>query len=180
MPTTVSSIDTVKLRLFEGSREIKSAAHGLIDVLPFHPFHILASSFSAKSMHVFKHMVMAYITGLQTSVMTAQATDSHQSAMKTPESVDQSAFSDVRPAFCEERNIFAHREAQKGTQKPTNNRDILAAAVHYEPKIYKPKIYRKFQRKEYVSRLPPQSALQRIGKTKSRSPHRTSQRNSLF
>lgn len=49
--TTVSNIGTFEPRIFEGICQMTFDAHGVIDVLPPQPFHILVANFSAKLMH---------------------------------------------------------------------------------------------------------------------------------
>lgn len=49
----------VESRVFEGTSQMTFAAHSMIDTLPLQPFHILEADFSAKAMHLPKHMSVA-------------------------------------------------------------------------------------------------------------------------
>lgn len=113
---TTSRINTVNPKLFRRTRQTKSAAQGVVDIIPSHQFLILVSSFSTKAIHLPNDMVVAYTTSLPMSAMTAPSTHPHCSTIRTSESVDQSTFSDLNSAYCEETNFHAHGKELQATK----------------------------------------------------------------
>lgn len=75
-PST-SGIHSIVLRKQERTRQLTFTTHGVIDVLPSQPLHILTSNFSRKAMHLRKHMVVAYVTEPPPSVLTASSLFHH-------------------------------------------------------------------------------------------------------
>lgn len=135
MTKSFSAISTIKIRIFEETRQLKFATQGVIYVLPSQLFSILVASFSVKATHLTKYMVVAYTTGPLTPAMIASSTPFHHFSMRAPEIVDRTAFSNVNPASCKEKNLAARDKSQPAKEKIRGDPHTFVATVHYKQTI---------------------------------------------
>lgn len=82
--TKATSIDAIEPEIFEETHRMAFAAHGVINILPSQPFHILKANFSAIAVHLPTHMVKAYATEPFISVRTFLSTSSYPFPKKSP------------------------------------------------------------------------------------------------
>lgn len=84
---------------------MRFAAHGVIEVLPLQPCHVLVFNFSANAMLLPKHTVVLYDSEAPTSVMTALTTSPHHSTKETKKCVDSNANSEVTSLLARQQNL---------------------------------------------------------------------------
>lgn len=109
--------------------QLTSAANGVVAVVPSQFFHILIFSSSAKQVDLAKYMVVAYVTGRPTSVMSASSYDYYQPPMGALRSLNRSALSnDTATNSAAEQNTVVS-EALHANNDNINNPD---SAVHYQ------------------------------------------------
>lgn len=129
---TACGINIVEPKTFEKRRQVTFTTHGVIEVLPSQPFHILVASLFENAMHPPKHMMAHDLLRpwwLPCPLLFIIL------FLRAPKSVEPNANSVVHPAPCKASKITAHRKVQLSNGKMTGNPHILVAFVHYKPTI---------------------------------------------
>lgn len=130
-----SSTNTAELSLFEETCRKTTPTHNVMEVLPFHQFHILVVKFFSKKMHLLRYMMALYTKSPSISVKATPSILSHYLPMRNPESIEKTKFSGVHSVSCKKKKLSAHYKLKQATPTTTDSPYILRAAVHYKPTI---------------------------------------------
>lgn len=121
MKITASGINTVELKIFERTFQMKFNTHGMINVLLSRQFHILITSFFANAMPLPRLMVVAYATEFSLYVMTACSTPLHHFSLRAPGSVYPISFNNVHSDPSKVTKNTTNGEAQQAKETTINS-----------------------------------------------------------
>lgn len=126
--TPASSTLTVKPKILEKFDQVISAPHGVIKAFLLQPFHILESRFSAKAIHLLKHVMVAYATSSGKAVMASKFSPHQQPCRKAHEGIYIFASKNLNSAAF---------NTQASHCKGEDRVNSISESVHYKLSIKK-------------------------------------------